>query len=111
MDDRVEITNSAVEQIKEIVKEEGPDFAGALRIFVQGGGCSGFQYGFTFDEELNEDDWQFSKDGIKIVVDSMSMQYLEGSTIDYKKALSGSNFVISNPNAKTTCGCGSSFAA
>lgn len=111
MDNRVEITDSAIEQIKEIAQGEGPNFAGALRIFVQGGGCSGFQYGFTFDEEINEDDWQFEKDTVKIVVDSMSMQYLEGSTIDFKKAIAGSNFVISNPNAKSTCGCGSSFNA
>ncbi len=111
IEEQVTITESAVKQIQEIMKEEGPDFNSALRIFVQGGGCSGFQYGFTFDNEVNEDDWQFNKDGVKVVVDSMSMQYLEGATIDFKKQLSGANFVISNPNAKSSCGCGSSFAA
>lgn len=111
MQQQVTITEAAVRQIQEIIKEEGPGFDSALRIFVQGGGCSGFQYGFSFDEEVNEDDWQFSQDGVKVVVDSMSMQYLEGATIDFKKQLSGANFVISNPNAKSSCGCGSSFAA
>lgn len=111
LEDQVTITEAAVKQIQEIMAEEGPDFNSALRIFVQGGGCSGFQYGFTFDNEVNEDDWQFNKNGVRVIVDSMSLQYLEGATIDFKKQLSGSNFVISNPNAKSSCGCGSSFAA
>ena len=111
LEDRVTITEAAVQQIQEIIAGEGSDFNSALRIFVQGGGCSGFQYGFTFDEEVNDDDWQFDKEGVRVLVDSMSMQYLEGATIDFKKQLSGSSFVISNPNAKSSCGCGSSFNA
>lgn len=111
LEDRVTITESAVQQIQEIIAGEGSNFNSALRIFVQGGGCSGFQYGFTFDEEVNDDDWQFDKEGVRVLVDSMSMQYLEGATIDFKKQLSGSSFVISNPNAKSSCGCGSSFNA
>ena len=81
----------------------------SLRTFVQGGGCSGFSYGFTLDEEINEDDFEIPLDEFKVLVDSMSMQYLQGATIDYKEELMGSNFVINNPNATTTCGCGSSF--
>ena len=111
IEQQVTITEAAVKQIQEIMQGEGPDFNSALRIFVQGGGCSGFQYGFSFDNEVNDDDWQFNKDGVTVVVDSVSLQYLEGATIDFKKQLSGSNFVISNPNAKSSCGCGSSFAA
>lgn len=107
----VTITETAIQQVREIITNEGPDFKAALRIYVQGGGCSGFSYGFSFDEETAEDDWQFDRDGVKVVIDPMSMQYLQGSVIDFKKAISGSNFVISNPNATTTCGCGSSFAA
>jgi iron-sulfur cluster insertion protein len=81
-----------------------------LRTFVQGGGCSGFQYGFTFDEEQNEDDFVIERNGVKILVDSMSYQYLVGAEIDYKDDLMGSSFSIKNPNAQTTCGCGSSFS-
>ena len=81
-----------------------------LRTFVQGGGCSGFSYGFTLDEEQNEDDFVIEKDGVVVLVDSMSMQYLQGATINYKEELMGSSFVINNPNAQTTCGCGSSFS-
>ncbi len=82
-----------------------------LRTFVQGGGCSGFSYGFTFDEEINEDDFEFPLDDkFKFVIDSMSMQYMTGATIDYKEELTGSQFTIQNPNAQTTCGCGSSFS-
>lgn len=82
-----------------------------LRTFVQGGGCSGFSYGFTFDEEINEDDFEFPLDEkFKFVIDSMSMQYMTGATIDYKEELTGSQFTIQNPNAQTTCGCGSSFS-
>jgi iron-sulfur cluster insertion protein len=91
-----------------IAEENNP--ALALRVFVQGGGCSGFQYGFTFDELVNEDDFTIDKNGVKILIDTMSYQYLVGSTIDYKEDLQGSQFVIQNPNAQTTCGCGSSFA-
>lgn len=82
----------------------------ALRVFVTGGGCSGFQYGFTLDEETNDDDFAVEKDGVRIVVDPMSYQYLIGATIDYQEDLSGAQFTISNPNATTTCGCGSSFS-
>lgn len=110
MEEQVIITDSAANQIADIIAAEGTNFHQSLRIFVQGGGCSGFQYGFTFDD-LQEDDTVFEKNGIKILVDPMSLQYLIGSTIDYKVALSGNNFVISNPNAKSTCGCGNSFNA
>ena len=104
----ITISNSAKTKIKDILYEEGnPKLA--LRTFVQGGGCSGFSYGFTLDEEINEDDFEIPLDEFKLLVDSMSMQYLQGATIDYKEELMGSNFVINNPNATTTCGCGSSF--
>lgn len=109
--EQVVITEAAAEQIRELILDEGLGFTGRLRIYVQGGGCSGFQYGFTFDEVQNEDDFVFEKNGIEVLVDAMSLQYLLGSTIDYKKTLAGSNFSISNPNAKSHCGCGSSFAA
>lgn len=99
------LTESASSKIKDLIAEEGnPDIK--VRLFIQGGGCSGFNYGFTFDEIQNEDDWEI--DGL--LVDAMSMQYLEGATINWKKELMGSSFVIDNPNATHTCGCGSSFA-
>ena len=102
-------TDSAVEKVKSLIIEEGnPDLK--LRVFVQGGGCSGFQYGFTFDEIMNEDDSKIQKDGVTLLVDSMSYQYLVGAEIDYKEDLDGAQFVIRNPNATTTCGCGSSFS-
>jgi len=105
----VEITSSAVAKIKDILAEENnPKIA--LRMFVQGGGCSGFTYGFTLDEEKNEDDWDIEKDGIHLLVDSMSYQYLAGAEVDYKEDLMGSQFTIKNPNAQSTCGCGSSFS-
>ena len=81
-----------------------------LRVFVESGGCSGFQYGFTFDEEVNEDDTSVEKSGVTVLIDSMSIQYLTGAEVDYKEDLSGAQFVIRNPTAKTTCGCGSSFS-
>ena len=103
-------TDSAANKVKELVDEEGnPDLK--LRVFVQGGGCSGFQYGFTFDEIVNEDDTQMGKNGVTLLIDSMSLQYLMGAEIDYKDDLQGAQFVIKNPNATTTCGCGSSFSA
>jgi iron-sulfur cluster insertion protein len=105
----IEITDSAMTKISEILTEENNPKV-KLRTFVQGGGCSGFSYGFTLDEEQNEDDFLVEKSGTTILVDSMSMQYLQGSTIDYKDELMGASFVINNPNATTTCGCGSSFA-
>jgi iron-sulfur cluster insertion protein len=105
----INISESALNKIADIVAEENnPNVK--LRTFVQGGGCSGFSYGFTLDEEQNEDDFVVDKEGIVILVDSMSMQYLQGANIDYKDDLSGSQFVISNPNAQSTCGCGSSFS-
>ena len=103
-------TDSAANKVKELVDEEGnPELK--LRVFVQGGGCSGFQYGFTFDEIVNEDDTQMSKNGVTLLIDAMSLQYLGGAEIDYKEDLQGAQFVIKNPNATTTCGCGSSFSA
>jgi iron-sulfur cluster insertion protein len=104
----IEITDNAALKIADLLAEENnPKLM--LRTFVQGGGCSGFQYGFTFDEEQNEDDFVVLKAGMTLLVDSMSMQYLQGATIDYKEDLNGSNFSIKNPNAQSTCGCGSSF--
>ena len=103
-------TDSAASKVRELVDEEGnPELK--LRVFVQGGGCSGFQYGFTFDEVINEDDTQMSKNGVTLLIDAMSLQYLGGAEIDYKEDLQGAQFVIKNPNATTTCGCGSSFSA
>ena len=103
-------TDSAAAKVKELVDEEGnPELK--LRVFVQGGGCSGFQYGFTFDEAIEEGDFCVEKGGVKLLVDPMSAQYLMGAEIDYKEDLEGAQFVIRNPNAKTTCGCGSSFSA
>ena len=100
-------TDAAADKVKQLIDEEGnPDLK--LRVFVQGGGCSGFQYGFTFDEEVNEDDTVMNKNGVQLLIDSMSYQYLVGAEIDYKDDLNGAQFVIKNPNATTTCGCGSS---
>ena len=106
----VEITESAKSKIMDLLLEENnPKLA--LRTFVQGGGCSGFSYGFTFDEEKNEDDFEFPiNEQHNVLVDAMSMQYLQGAKIDYKEEAMGSQFVISNPNAQSTCGCGSSFS-
>ena len=104
------ITESANAKITDILAEENnPNMK--LRVFVQGGGCSGFQYGFTLDELQNEDDWIIEKPGLTVLVDSMSMQYMQGASIDYSESLMSSEFVIKNPNAQTTCGCGSSFSA
>ena len=103
-------TESAASKVKDLIEEEGnPDLK--LRVFVQGGGCSGFQYGFTFDEITNEDDTAMEKNGVTLLIDSMSYQYLVGAEIDYKDDLEGAQFVIKNPNATSTCGCGSSFSA
>ena len=102
-------TDSAAAKVKELIDEEGNP-ALKLRVFVQGGGCSGFQYGFTFDEETNEDDTVMEKDGVTLLIDAMSFQYLVGAEIDYKEDLQGAQFVIKNPNASSTCGCGSSFS-
>jgi iron-sulfur cluster insertion protein len=102
-------TESAANKVKTLIEEEGNTEL-KLRVFVQGGGCSGFQYGFTFDEAVNEDDAVMEKNGVQLLIDSMSYQYLLGSEIDYKEDLEGAQFVIKNPNATTTCGCGSSFS-
>ncbi len=102
-------TDSAVAKVTDLIAEEGnPELK--LRVFVQGGGCSGFQYGFTFDEESCDDDMVFERGGVTLLIDSMSFQYLIGAEIDYKEDLTGAQFVIRNPNASTTCGCGSSFS-
>ena len=104
----VEVTPSAKVKIQDLLDEENnPNLK--LRTFVQGGGCSGFQYGFTFDDEQNEDDFEISVGRWKILIDSMSMTYMTGAVIDYKEDLMGSQFTIKNPNSTTTCGCGSSF--
>lgn len=103
-------TDSAAAKVKNLIEEEGNTDL-KLRVFVQGGGCSGFQYGFTFDEVVNEDDATMEKNGVTLLIDSMSYQYLVGAEIDYKEDLEGAQFVIKNPNATTTCGCGSSFTA
>ena len=103
------IGTSAVIKLKELIAEENnPNLK--LRVFVQGGGCSGFSYGFTFDEDQNEDDFEFERESVKILVDSMSFQYLDGAEIDFNEDIMGSSFVINNPNATSTCGCGSSFS-
>lgn len=105
----INLSSSAIDKIKELVEEEGnPDLK--LRVFVQGGGCSGFQYGFTFDEIQNEDDFEFDFKGVKVLVDSMSNQYLDSAEINYVEDITGSQFTVKNPEAKTTCGCGSSFS-
>jgi iron-sulfur cluster insertion protein len=102
------ISDSATKKIKEVIDEEGNDDL-KLRIFVQGGGCSGFQYGFTLDEKAEEDDFSFEKNGVQVLVDPMSMQYLQEAEIDYEKTLTSAEFKIKNPNVTATCGCGSSF--
>lgn len=105
----ITISESARAKITDLLLEENnPNLK--LRTFVQGGGCSGFSYGFTFDEEQNEDDFEVPLGDWKVLVDAMSMQYLQGAEIDYKDELQGSSFVIHNPNAETSCGCGSSFS-
>lgn len=101
-------TDAAARKVKQLIAEEGND-ALKLRVFVSGGGCSGFQYGFTFDEKVEEGDTQVQNEGVTLLVDPMSFQYLAGAEIDYSEGLEGAQFVIRNPNATTTCGCGSSF--
>ncbi|MBI5659858.1 MAG: iron-sulfur cluster insertion protein ErpA [Nitrosomonadales bacterium] len=102
-------TDNAANKVKQLIEEEGNSDL-KLRVFVSGGGCSGFQYGFTFDEVANEDDTVLDKNGVQLLIDPMSFQYLAGAEIDYQEGLEGSQFVIRNPNAQTTCGCGSSFS-
>lgn len=102
------LSDSAVSKVRELVEEEGNESL-KLRVFVTGGGCSGFQYGFSFDEAQDDEDAIIEKDGISLLVDPMSYQYLVGATVDYQEGLQGSQFVVQNPNASSTCGCGSSF--
>lgn len=109
VEQNAEITDAAAAKVKKLIEEEGnPNLK--LRVTVSGGGCSGFQYGFDFDENVSDDDIKIEKDGVTMLIDNMSMQYLAGSAVDYLEGLEGARFVISNPNAKTTCGCGSSFS-
>ncbi len=105
----VHVTQSAIKKVNSLLEEED-NFELKLRVFVTGGGCSGFQYGFTFDEIVAEDDAQIIKEGISVVIDSMSYPFLVGSQVDYQEDLQGSKFVVSNPNASSTCGCGASFS-
>ncbi len=105
----LDVTDSAVAKVKSLKAEEDNSEL-KLRVYVTGGGCSGFQYGFSFEEAMAEDDTPVSRDGVTVLVDSLSFQYLAGSTVDYEEGLMGSRFIITNPNASTTCGCGASFS-
>jgi iron-sulfur cluster insertion protein len=109
LDRPLNFTGAAAAKVRELVREEGNE-ALALRVYIQGGGCSGFQYGFEFDENRAEDDVAIDTDDVTLLVDPLSLQYLMGSEVDYTESLQGAQFVIRNPNAKTTCGCGSSFS-
>ena len=102
-------TDAAAVKVRQLIEEEENDDL-MLRVFISGGGCSGFQYGFTFDEKVTEGDTVIEKEGVKLLIDPMSIQYLTGAEIDYSEGLEGAQFVIRNPNAQTTCGCGSSFS-
>ncbi|SLM62054.1 MULTISPECIES: iron-sulfur cluster insertion protein ErpA [Dickeya] len=105
----LQFTEAAANKVKLLIAdEENPELK--LRVYITGGGCSGFQYGFTFDDKVNDGDMTIEKQGVSLVVDPMSLQYLIGGSVDYTEGLEGSRFVVSNPNAKTTCGCGSSFS-
>jgi iron-sulfur cluster insertion protein len=103
-------TDNAANKVKQLIEEEGNNEL-KLRVFVTGGGCSGFQYGFTFEESVNDDDTPMNKNGVTLLIDPMSLQYLTGAEIDYQENAEGAQFVIKNPNATSTCGCGSSFSA
>ncbi len=105
----LQVTPAAVARVKALVEEE-ENPALKLRVFVTGGGCSGFQYGFTFDDDAAEDDTVVEIDGVQVLIDTLSIQYLQGSVVDYEEGLQGARFSISNPNARTTCGCGESFS-
>ena len=106
----IELTGDCIAKLRELIAEEAnPELK--LRVFVEGGGCSGFSYGFTFDELANEDDMAFAYDGVTVLVDAMSFQYLAGASVDYREDISGASFRITNPNTTSTCGCGSSFSA
>ena len=104
----LQFTTAAAAKVRELIAEEG-NAALKLRVYIQGGGCSGFQYGFEFDENQAQDDMAVATDGVTLLVDPLSLQYLMGAEVDYSEGLGGAQFVIRNPNAKTTCGCGSSF--
>jgi iron-sulfur cluster insertion protein len=105
----IQVTASALNKVRSLVEEEeNPNLA--LRVYVTGGGCSGFQYGFSFEETVDEEDTLIEKDGVKVIVDAMSYPYLVGSRVDYQEGLQGSRFTVENPNASSTCGCGSSFS-
>ena len=106
----ISLSESATARVRDLLDEEGNP-AMHLRIYITGGGCSGFSYGFKFDENVNEDDTRIDEDGVRVLVDAMSIQYLAGSEVDFERELIGARFVIKNPNATSTCGCGSSFAA
>ena len=109
LDKPLDFTAAAAHKVAALIAEEGnPDLK--LRVYISGGGCSGFQYGFTFDEERSDDDLALERDGVTLLVDPLSLQYLMGAEVDYRESLQGAQFVIRNPNAKTTCGCGSSFS-
>ena len=110
LDRPLQFTAAAAAKVRELIAEEGNP-ALKLRVYIQGGGCSGFQYGFEFDEAQGEDDVAVDTDGMTLLVDPLSLQYLMGAEVDYSESLHGAQFVIRNPNAKTTCGCGSSFTA
>ncbi len=105
----LKFSDAAASKVKTLIEEEGNPRLN-LRVFVQGGGCSGFQYGFTFDEKVNDEDLVIEKNGVSMVIDPMSLEYLSGAEVDYQESLEGSMFVVNNPNATTTCGCGSSFS-
>ncbi|THD10724.1 iron-sulfur cluster insertion protein ErpA [Metallibacterium scheffleri] len=105
----LDFTAAAAQKVRELITEEG-NLALKLRVYISGGGCSGFQYGFSFDEQQSDDDYVLERDGVALLVDPLSLQYLAGAEIDYRENLNGAQFVIRNPNARTTCGCGSSFS-
>ena len=108
-DNPLNFTEAAATKVGQLIEQEGnPDLS--LRVYIQGGGCSGFQYGFTFDEEVQDGDTEVVRLGVRLLIDPLSVQYLTGAEIDYKEDLSGAQFIIRNPNASTTCGCGSSFS-
>lgn len=109
MNNAMILTDKASDKVRKLREQEGnPNLM--LRVYVTGGGCSGFSYGFNFEEELSDDDATFNNGDVALVVDSLSYQYLNGSTVDYTEGLEGSRFIVNNPNATTTCGCGSSFS-
>ena len=105
---QIALSERAANKVRQLIEEEGDDLK--LRVFITGGGCSGFSYGFTFDEAVADDDAVVERSGVTMVVDSLSYQYLSGSEVDYKEDLQGSQFIVTNPNAASTCGCGNSFA-